>query len=411
MFYALLSIVNALRRTPLTSLAQYSGKENQFLEQDVDGRLLRLIDLVQEKYISAGSVYKPLNLARATTFFTLDAISTVAFGKSFGFLDLDDDPYGYLRQLHVMLPAIIFFGVFPDIQAVMRLPLMQKLAPKATDANGIGRVMGFAKAVVAERFGPNKIVRKDMLGSFLAHGLSQEQLESETLTQITAGSDSTATAIRMAIFLITSNQRVHSALLSELTSASASGRLTRPVVRDSEARHLPYLQACIKETLRCYPPVTGMLAKESPPQGDVHNGQFIPPNTIIAWNSWGIMRTKEIFGEDVEVFRPERWLIGEGGVTEAKVKEMDETVGMVFGYGRFGCLGRNVALIELNKAVPEVGTSFGPRLSTTLLTLDSAPSPIFVPGREPWPAFQGTMRRLLPSRRHVLPCRGEEPTS
>ena len=42
----------------------------------------------------------------------------------------------------------------------------------------------FARDVVAERFGVNKIVRKDMLGSFLAHGLTQEQLESETLTQM-----------------------------------------------------------------------------------------------------------------------------------------------------------------------------------------------------------------------------------
>ena len=42
----------------------------------------------------------------------------------------------------------------------------------------------FARDVVAERFGANKVIRKDMLGSFLAHGLTQEQLESETLTQM-----------------------------------------------------------------------------------------------------------------------------------------------------------------------------------------------------------------------------------
>lgn len=42
----------------------------------------------------------------------------------------------------------------------------------------------FARDVVAERFGANKVIRKDMLGSFLAHGLTQEQLESETVTQM-----------------------------------------------------------------------------------------------------------------------------------------------------------------------------------------------------------------------------------
>ena len=41
-----------------------------------------------------------------------------------------------------------------------------------------------AKEVVNERFGPNKKVRKDMLGSFIAHGMTQEEANSETLVQM-----------------------------------------------------------------------------------------------------------------------------------------------------------------------------------------------------------------------------------
>ena len=33
-------------------------------------------------------------------------------------------------------------------------------------------------------------------------------------------------------------------------------------------------------------------------------------------------------------------------------------VGLVFGYGRFGCLGRPVAMLELNKTVPELMRRF-----------------------------------------------------
>jgi hypothetical protein len=40
------------------------------------------------------------------------------------------------------------------------------------------------KEVVAKRFGPNKKVQKDMLGSFIAHGLNQEEAESETILQM-----------------------------------------------------------------------------------------------------------------------------------------------------------------------------------------------------------------------------------
>jgi hypothetical protein len=48
-------------------------------------------------------------------------------------------------------------------------------------ANGVFRI---AKQVTAERFGPDKKVQKDMLGSFVAHGLTQKEAESEILLQM-----------------------------------------------------------------------------------------------------------------------------------------------------------------------------------------------------------------------------------
>ena len=101
-----------------------------------------MFHLIDSKYTSSPAQYRPLDLGRISTFFAMDAISTLAFGRSLGFLDADEDPFGYLQQVHVFLPAIIFFGVYPEIQKVMRLSIMQALMPSATDANGIGKVMG-----------------------------------------------------------------------------------------------------------------------------------------------------------------------------------------------------------------------------------------------------------------------------
>lgn len=41
-----------------------------------------------------------------------------------------------------------------------------------------------AKKVAAERFGANAKSQKDMLGSFVTHGLTQEEAESEILLQM-----------------------------------------------------------------------------------------------------------------------------------------------------------------------------------------------------------------------------------
>ena len=52
----------------------------------------------------------------------------------------------------------------------------------------------------------------------------------------------------------------------------------------------------------------------------------------------------------MNVFRPERWL----ETPEPQLQEMERSVELIFGYGRFKCLGRSVALVELNKIFVEV---------------------------------------------------------
>jgi len=296
-----------------------------------------------------------MDISRIISYFTLDVISQVAFGHEFGFLQNDSDPFGYIANLKEFLPAILVFGAYTELTKILKMPFMKALLPKSTDKRGLGKVMGFAKERVEERFGDKPLVRRDMLGSFIRRGMTQEQLESETLTQITAGSDSTASALRMTLHYVCTTPDVQARLLAEVREAIAAGRVSRPVIRDQEARHLPYLQACIKEGLRVYPPVTGLLAKQVPPEGVTIDGKFAPGGTWIGQNPWGMQRNKAIYGVDVEIFRPERWLQKDDSAEEkARVDRMTDTVGLVFGYGRFGCLGRGVATMELNKALIEV---------------------------------------------------------
>jgi cytochrome P450 len=76
-------------------------------------------------------------------------------------------------------------------------------APKPDDKIGFGAIVAIAQKVVAERFGPNaKNDQQDMLGSFVAHGVTQQECESESLLQILAGADSTATTVRCTFLYI-----------------------------------------------------------------------------------------------------------------------------------------------------------------------------------------------------------------
>lgn len=188
-----------------------------------------------------------------------------------------------------------------------------------------------------------------MLSSFLRHGLTREEAEGEALVNIIAGSDTTATAMRTTMLYLMSTPQAYRALVNEIRSADARGEISQPIT-DAEARQLPYLQAVIKEGLRVFPPVTGLMPTVVPAGGDVVDGVHVPEGTEIGWSAFGVQHDKGVYGEDAEAFRPERWLVED----EAALKEMLSTWELVFKYGKWQCLGRNVALMELNKVFVEV---------------------------------------------------------
>jgi cytochrome P450 len=243
----------------------------------------------------------------------------------------------------------------PFVHSIISSSFMQALAgPKPEDKAGLGAIIGVAQKVVAERFDPKSEKPsqqdRDMLDAFIWHGLSQLECESEALLQILAGSDSTATSIRMTFLLLLTNPAVYSKLRTEIDTAISAGNISFPIVKSSEAQNLPYLQACIKEGLRLWQPLNGIVTKDAPREGVTINGVWIPGGTQVCLSQHSMMRRKDLFGPDAEMFRPERWVEGDADTIKGYEKVWDYT----FSAGRFLCLGKGIALMELNKAVLEV---------------------------------------------------------
>ncbi|KDN62705.1 putative cytochrome P450 [Colletotrichum sublineola] len=322
--------------------AGYSGKEVENLEAKVDENILRLIDLV-DSYVSED---KPFDFGLKAQYFTLDVITDLAFGKPFGDLASDSDVHEYIHTAEKNMPNVVLTTVLPWLLALLSSPLFRCLLPSDKDAIGLGKTIGIVKQVAAERFGPNKKIKKDMLGSFVAHGLTQEEASSEILMQILAGSDTTATAIRATLLHIITSPRVTAALRAEIKSAKPS----RLVIAEAEARRMPYLQAVIKEGLRIFPPVVGQMSKEVPQGGDTFKGVYLPEGTRIGYGAWAIFHRTDLWGPDAHEFRPERWLEAD----KEELKQMEGRLELIFGYGKWKCLGRNVAMMELQKVFVEL---------------------------------------------------------
>lgn len=167
-----------------------------------------------------------------------------------------------------------------------------------------------------------------------------------------AGTDSIPVALRMAMLYILSAPRVYNRLLSEIETAVDEGKASTPI-RDAEAKRMPYTQAVIREGMRIFASQTPLLNKSVPATGDILAGFDLPPGTQIGMDGWGILRSKQHWGSDAHIFRPERWL----EVAQVRYAEIAAALEALFGYGRYKCLGRNLAFMQLSKALPKVSYS------------------------------------------------------
>lgn len=338
-------------------LPGYGGKDVDNLHDIIDEQVAGFVRLLETKYLAVDADHATgdrghhttVDLARKVQFFTLDVISALAFGSAFGYLDADADKFGYISTTEATVPILMSTAILPWIVDTLQSPLLRPLMPNVRGMVGIGTVMNLAREAVDARYGDHAVVKRDILGSFVAHGLGRDDAEGEAVVQIIAGSDTSATAIRSTLLFLITSPHVYVRLQREIDEGVRAGRISSPIT-DAEARQFPYLQAVIREGLRMWPPATGLLPKVSKTD-DVICGHRVPAGTSVAWAPWTVMRNTAIFGGDADLFRPERWL----GLAADQYRVMDQTVMLDFGGGsRYECLGKNIAMIELNKVYVEL---------------------------------------------------------
>ncbi|EXA30387.1 hypothetical protein NW761_014357 [Fusarium oxysporum] len=339
----------------------YSGRENPHLENSVDERVQEFLDLIRNKYLSSETQAIPMDVAEKVQYLTLDIISGIGFGKPFGMVQKDSDVDEYLKSSEEGL-AIGNIALALGFSWLAHAPIIGKfIAPSPQDNNGFGKMIAACYRAVDERAANPTDKRSDMLASFIRHGISGDELRSEALEQLIAGADTTSTGIRGALLYLMTNPRVYQKLQQEVDDAILEGKAPgsgKGIITLTQAKQLPYLQAVIREALRLWPPAVNIFSRDTPPGGDTVtvNGEsiFLPGGVSIGYSAYGMHHSKEIYGKDAKVFRPERWLKSDPD----KLAAMIRTNELVFGHGRFQCLGRPVAQLELGKTIFELLRNF-----------------------------------------------------
>ncbi|XP_075234243.1 putative cytochrome P450 49a1 [Lycorma delicatula] len=166
------------------------------------------------------------------------------------------------------------------------------------------------------------------------------------LDMFLVGIDTTSAAIASILYQLSQNPEKQEILYNEVTNVLKKDENLTAKKLDQ----LPYLRACIKETLRMYPVVIGngrCMTKDT-----VIRGYLIPKGTQVIFQHYVISNSEKYFNSPAK-FYPERWL-----KTSPEHKEHHPFASLPFGYGRRMCLGRRFADLEIQTVIAKIIQSY-----------------------------------------------------
>ena len=172
-----------------------------------------------------------------------------------------------------------------------------------------------------------------LIGAHEHNILTDKQLTDNMNTFFIAGHETTAGALTSALHLLARNPDSQEKARNEILEVCGDQLPT-----NDEIRNMPYLEACINETLRLFPPAPVLVRTAAREQqiGDL----LVQKGTWLNIFIYLIHRDKDTWGPDAEEFRPERHL--------NENRDKNPRQGFIpFSMGPRQCIGNNFAMIQM----------------------------------------------------------------
>ncbi|KAI1803849.1 cytochrome P450 [Daldinia bambusicola] len=340
-----------------------------------------------------GSRKGGFNISTTLQSLTFDITGDLSFGKTFGALK-SEKPHPWISvSLEAMTQGEI-------VDVLNRFPLLAKILPvlmssklkKLTENTKKNEELSY-KAVQSRV--ARKTSRKDFLTRILEDRdpleVPDRAIAAHASDFVIAGSDTAATALSAALYYLLRDSRA-SATKPVPTTATAMSRLTSEIrtafekyadINYSSTASLPYLRAVLLEAMRVYPPVPMATPREVPEGGDVVDGVFLPGGVTVSTNPLAASLSPSNF-HDPWSFKPERWLqrpatattttttttisnSDSNGKSEPQPQPQPESElgsglewnddldsSQPFSLGARGCLGRNLAWLDMRSILAKL---------------------------------------------------------
>ncbi|GAP88124.1 putative fatty acid hydroxylase [Rosellinia necatrix] len=276
---------------------------------------------------------------------TLDTIALTAMDTRFNSF-YHDEFHPFVRR---------FGAIFTEIQRRSNRPAwytwMQWAANRQFDENS-AFLRSFCAEVLARRRrleSEHLVDRQDVFTAMLhrqdpvtSKQLTDDMIIDNMITFLFAGHDTTAGLLSFLVLNLIRHRDAYAKVQEEVDRVLGGGAMTV-----DHLQALPYVRACLMESLRLDPPAQMIAVTPTVDDGSpvVLGGRYAVRRGQSALISIpALHRDPATFGADAAAFRPER-------MTEAAVRALPRNAFKPFGHGPRSCIGSDFALQEATVAV------------------------------------------------------------
>jgi cytochrome P450 len=311
--------------------------------------LVRVTRRFERRWQRAAAAGEDIDLQADLMRYTVDVTSGLAFGADINTLESDEE----VIQTHL---DKVFPSLFKRLMAPFPLWRWIKDRRLQTHLDALQRAVADFIAQARRRMEANPALRSqptNLIEAMIAarddpgSGLTDSDVAGNVLTMLLAGEDTTANTLAWMIYLLYH----HPAALRRAREEVSA----RSLERYEDMAALPFVDACINETMRLKPVAPILMLQ--PTRDTVISGVEVPKGQLLMC----LMRagaTDERRFADARSFDPERWLSGASASSSKRVS-------MPFGAGPRLCPGRYLAMLEMRMVSAMLLSAFDIQRVTT----------------------------------------------
>ncbi|KYG41641.1 hypothetical protein M433DRAFT_75432 [Acidomyces richmondensis BFW] len=308
------------------------------------------IDILMNKLKASAETGESINIMNWYNFLTFDVIGELAFGESFDCLGKGEFNWWIEMIFNAVKAGAIEQATrrFATAGSATQQWLMKMWIPAEIRKQRASH-LAYSREKVISRI-QRKTERKDFIYHILKqsdhYDLQPDEVVVNAALFIVAGSETTASELGATTNFLLQNPQCWKKLQQEVRSKFANEEeITLKAVME-----LPYLNACIEEGLRVFPPAPIGFLRQIQDGGDVIDGYFVPGGTAVSVSSWCAHHSAENF-RNPDSYIPERWISDE-------YKDDLKGASRPFSLRPRGCIGKDLSWAEMKLTIARLAFNF-----------------------------------------------------